>query len=181
MRSVALAVAMSLASILLMQCGKKVVIPPPAYGYRAYGGPSHFKTIQDSTEVTACLLDPAADADPRYPSRSNPLICRERGSVTLSAAQIAELKAIFADPKTSPEDRDMACLPDYGVRFTFGNGADAIAINLCFHCGQLATYRNSEELGTGIFVQPGYGKLVTIVKSLFPEDPEIAKLEAHQG
>jgi len=178
MRSVVLAVAMSLASILLMQCGKKVVIPPPAYGYRAYGGPSHFKAIQDSTDVTACLLDPAANADPRHPSRSNPLLCRERGTVTLSATQIAELKSVFADPKTVPKGVDMACLPDYGVRFTFGSGADAISINLCFHCGQLATYRNQEKLGTGTFVQPGYGKLVVIAKSLFPEDPEIAKLDA---
>ena len=169
----------SLVIGILPQCKRTVVIVPPvAYQDSAYGGHANLQQIKDSGTVTACLLDPPPNTDPNFPYKSHPETCREKGGIVLSPARVDELKSIFSDPETCPEDVDMMCMPDYGVRFTFGSGEEAIAINLCFHCGQLATYRKSECLGQGNFrrparLWPGWPRS----SKASSRSPEIAKLD----
>ena len=102
----------------------------------------------------------------------------------VEADDVRELKKLIIDPRSYPwmsERHEVrACLPDYAVMFTFYGSSEIVRVLLCFQCDQLAVLVgkgddplrvNAEDVFDDIRPQ-----LVTIVKRLFPNDPDIQAL-----
>ena len=100
---------------------------------------------------------------------------------------VRTLKQLLSDPRSylwlSERNEVRACLPDYAVMFTFYGSPETVRVLLCFRCDQLAVLVgkgddplrvNAEDVFDDIRPQ-----LLTIVKRLFPNDPDIQALPQH--
>jgi hypothetical protein len=106
-------------------------------------------------------------------------------SVPVPASQTRRLKRILQrSPSFYQGSNRKACIPEYGVLFTFRSGDRAIQIALCFNCNMLDVFDGSDDRARSVNSLPDFdpmrSDLVAIVKKVFPDDAEIQGLESGQ-
>lgn len=102
----------------------------------------------------------------------------------VSAGDAALLKKLLSDPQSyiwlSEQHMVRACLPDYGVLFTFHHPSKTVRIALCFYCDQMAVLVGEGDDPLRIDAEDVFDRirapLLILVKRLFPNDPNIQAL-----
>lgn len=106
-------------------------------------------------------------------------------SVSVPAPQAQRLKRILQRSSSHYQGSDRkACIPDYGVLFTFRSGDRAIQVALCFNCNMLDVFDGGDDKARSVNSLPDFdpmrSDLVAIVKKVFPDDAEIQGLESRR-
>ena len=106
-------------------------------------------------------------------------------SVPVAASQSRRLKRILQRSSSYYQGSNRkACIPDYGVLFTFHSGDRAIQLALCFNCNMLDVFDGGDDKARSVNTESDFdpirSDLVAIVKKVFPDDPEIQELERHR-
>jgi hypothetical protein len=142
-----------------------------------FGGDATFAAIRSAKSIEAVRIDgkkydeTLPDGDKAllgYPITGEP--------VHLTPQQIEALAKILANPGTYSFDIAKGCefLPGVALRTTAGK--QEVVILLCFGCDELAIYVGGRRVGQEDF-DNARGKLVTLVKEIFPKDDEVQSLK----
>lgn len=92
----------------------------------------------------------------------------------LSREQLREITSIVIDPRTYDFRLAKLCTFEPGVIFRLHRGAEEMMLLLCFKCDELMISIDGKSKTEDFdFARP---RLVTVVKQLFPNDPEIQAL-----
>lgn len=140
-----------------------------------YGGGGSVEALQAPTLVEAFRIAPdAVGPDPDYERVGLHRVTA--GPVVVDEATSSELSSILLDPDSYDWQRAKGCefRPGVGVRYT--RDVSRVDLALCFECDELTIHRQGRRVGVEDFddVRP---QLVSIVKRVFPNDPEIQSLE----
>jgi hypothetical protein len=106
-------------------------------------------------------------------------------SVPVPGSQARRLKRILQRSSSYYQGSNRkACIPDYGVLFTFRSGDRAVQVALCFNCNMLDVFDGGDDKARSVNSLPDFdpmrSDLVAIVKKVFPDDPEIQDLESRR-
>jgi hypothetical protein len=85
------------------------------------------------------------------------------------------LATLFTSVDSFLLDSAKGCVPRYGVRIRFAKDEATLDVLFCFTCNTFLTYLNGKSVGGEDF-DPIRPQLVAIMKSLFPKDEVIEKL-----
>jgi hypothetical protein len=140
-----------------------------------YGGAGSVEAIEAPTRVEAFRIAPdVVGPDPTYERVGLHRVTA--GPVLVDESTSSELSAILLDPDSYDWQRAKGCefRPGVGVRYT--REVSRVDLALCFECDELTIHRQGRRVGVEDFdaVRPG---LVSIVKRVFPNDPEIQALK----
>jgi hypothetical protein len=104
-------------------------------------------------------------------------------------AETKELRSLFtaetsflwhSEPKNGLTEVK-ACIPDHGVLLTFRGRAGAVSIALCFKCDLFAVFWSGSGQEFRVNAEEDFDRirpqLVALVKRLFPDDPDMQKLQ----
>ena len=162
--------------LILAGCGPSATEADVATA--VFGSTENLNAMKSATKVTACRIkEPLAAARGQRTSADEFLAQHvEEKWIDFSAAQIDQFRNLLRAPNQNFFSSSSECIPHYGVRLRFEHDGEAIDVNLCFACKQLAVVRGREIVGEGEFHR-GNRELVTICKELFPDDPEIQALK----
>ena len=138
---------------------------------RVFGGAKNFSDFYTASTVTASRLDPPDMKDAADLGKYRVIT-----TVPVPLSMIQELRAIFSNPGTYSLDSAKGCLPSYGVRFTFGSGSKAVALDICLECDIFAVSRNGKVVGGEDF-DSAAPKLLTMIKTLFPKDKALQEFQ----
>jgi hypothetical protein len=148
-----------------------------------YGSEENLRLIQTTTKVTVSRLMPplredgGTDAAKLFKDGELGLtVYKVERTMEVPVEELKKLRRILKDSKSSRNLGPKACGPIFAVRFSFGEGPEAVEVNLCLACKLLATTRGSTIVGVGPVDGAGR-ELVSIAKKLFPDDEEIMELE----
>jgi hypothetical protein len=143
-----------------------------------FGSTENLNAMKSATKVTACRIEePPADARGQQTSADEFLAQHlEAKWIELSPTQIDQIQDVLSAPSTYMFGASKECVPRYGVRVRFKRDGDAIDVNLCFDCKQLAVVRRGAIVGEEDFDRANR-ELVAICKELFPDDSEIQALK----
>jgi hypothetical protein len=141
---------------------------------RLYGGAANLAVVARPTTIKAFRLGPlpldllshtAAIAD-------HPVLA---GPVELAPADAAAVSEALSSSNSYEWMTGKACMPRYGIRFSFEMDANCVDVLLCFECDILAVWRDGRCLGVEDFdnARPA---LVRAVRAAFPGDQEIQSL-----
>lgn|GEM_PF-6525251 len=97
--------------------------------------------------------------------------------LNLSDSQLALLKQLLQEPTSYDFDSGSLCLPHYDVLFVFHTRPRDIRVGLCFSCEQLTVVEGDHLLNDADDFHPMRPKLLVLAKTLFPNDPEIQRLQ----
>ena len=149
---------------------------------KAFGSRQIFDTFIASQQVTAQRLhwrdrnERSADVLSNY----------KRGpSVAVPASQARRLKRLLQRSSSYYQGSNAkACIPDYGVLFTFRFGDRAVQVALCFNCNMLEVFDGGDDKARSVNTLPDFdpmrSDLVAIVKKVFPDDAELGDLESRR-
>ncbi len=98
------------------------------------------------------------------------------GPIDLSTEQTFRLRQVLLDPSSYGWNMAKSCIPNYGVRVRFQHGVDEVDVLLCFECDILTVYHNGTGTGGEDF-DDARSEILTVVKELFPDDPDIQSLK----
>jgi len=106
-------------------------------------------------------------------------------SVPVPMSQAQRLKRILQRSSSYYQGSNAkACIPDYGVLFTFRSGDRAVQVALCFNCDMLGIFDGGDDKARSVNSLPDFdpmrGRLVAIVKKVFPDDAEIQELDGRR-
>jgi hypothetical protein len=105
-------------------------------------------------------------------------------SVPVPASQARRLKRVMQRSSSYQWSIHKACIPDYGVLFTFRSGGRAVQVALCFNCNMLDVFDGGDDKARPVNSLPDFdpmrSDLVAIVKKVFPDDGEIQALESRR-
>jgi hypothetical protein len=166
----------------IVGCLLLVGCDPPAteadVAAEVFGSTENLNAMKSATKVTACRIEePQGDARDQRTSADEFLAQHvEAEWIDLSPAQIGQIHDVLSAPNTYIVGAPKECVPHYGVRVRFEPDGEAIDVNLCFDCKQLAVVRGGKIVGEEDFDR-GNRELVAICKELFPDDPEIQALK----
>ena len=138
---------------------------------QVYQSPAAVAMVRSAPTVTAQLLGGEGyhrQKSSEYETRGEP--------VSLSADQAARLRELLLNPASYDFDSAKGCQPLYGARLRFQHEDSRIVdVLLCFECDILAVYFDDEAVGGEDFDAVSE-ELRSLMKELFPDDPEIGKL-----
>lgn len=148
-----------------------------------YGSEDRLRMILIAPKVTVSRLMPplredgSIDMAKLYSDNAFGLtICRVERTMEVPAKELKKLRNILKDSHISRNLGLKACSPIFAVRFSFGEGEEAVEVNLCLGCEMLATTKDNAIVGTGPVDGAG-AQLVAMAKRLFPDDEEILELD----
>lgn len=72
--------------------------------------------------------------------------------------------------------RAVACMPNFGVRFSLRDGANKVDVLLCFECGIVTLFLNDEMVG-GRLMDGAAPELIAVVQTLLIDDLTIQALD----
>lgn len=158
-------VAVAAGTVWYNTARSSVLSAPTPELIKLYGGPQGFAVLQHPDRVEAFRLED---------KRGKPGAVTA-GPVTVSPEQISRLSYVLQAPESYWWNTHSACIPHWGVRFTFYQGTDKLDVLLCFQCSQLGVSFNGSKLEDKDFdlIQP---QILQIVKPLFPNDKVIQEL-----
>jgi len=151
-----------------------------------FGDEATLKVFMSATAITAHRLHHRArDAD------EDLLSSYARGSAApVSTSQASQLRKLFSNPRSYtwshvPDEHGLvsqkACLPDFGVLLTFRGADHFIQIALCFECDLFAVFVGDSTDPRRVNKEEDFDlirtQLIEIVRSLFPHDEQIQKLQ----
>jgi hypothetical protein len=142
-----------------------------------FGGTENLAIVENAESVTACVLTPVvalAKTQAGDERITDPNKYKQGSRVTLSPAQVKELKTILLDRTLHDPDVRKACIPIYHVRYTLVSKAGSIDVDLCLQCEILRTSRDGKVVGGEHFDAAGR-KLAKLSYTLFPEDEDIKR------
>lgn len=96
--------------------------------------------------------------------------------VELSTSQAQSLRNLLLDHDSYEWDVAKGCMPIYGVRVQFLEEDQSVDVMFCFECDILTIFRNG-KITTGEDFDTIRGRLLEIIKPLFPDDELIQGLE----
>lgn len=104
-----------------------------------------------------------------------------RGAVVKVSPQLAaQIRQLLKQASSYVWGRGVKmCIVDYGVLFTFEGSGSPIRVAICFECDWLGIFTNDDDtriINEERDIDPARRELVAIVKSIFPDDPEIQEL-----
>jgi hypothetical protein len=149
---------------------------------KAFGSRQIFDAFIASQQLTAQRLHPRDRNEILPDILSN----YKRGpSVAVPASQARRLKRLLQRSSSYYQGSDRkACLPEYGVLFTFRSGDKAVQVALCFNCNMLEVCDGGDDKARPVNSLPDFdpmrSDLVAIVKRVFPDDGEIQDLESRR-
>jgi len=149
---------------------------------KAFGSRQIFDAFIASQQVTAQRLH-RRDRNEISP---DVLSNYKRGpSVAVPASQARRLKRVMQRSSSYYQGSNRkACIPDYGVLFTFRSGDRAVQVALCFNCNMLEVFDGGDDKARPVNSLPDFdpmrSDLVAIVKKVFPDDGEIRELESRR-
>lgn len=149
---------------------------------KAFGSGQLFDAFVASQQVTAQRLH----WRDRHQISPDVLSDYNRGpSVPVPASQARRLKRLLQRSSSYYQGSNRkACIPDYGVLFTFRSGDRAVQVALCFNCNMLDVFDGGDDKARPVNSLPDFdpmrSDLVAIVKKVFPDDSEIQDLESHR-
>lgn len=170
---------------------------PPSVPDAVFGPSTAFETFHSAQKVTVARLhrkpldtlykDPAIpkldENDPTWVSHVLPFY-RVETDAPVGSADASTLKTALSDPHSygwkNQQGIIKACLPDYAVMFTFHGSPQPVHILLCFHCDQMAVLVGGGSDPLRVNSEEDFDlmrrQLLTIVKRLFPKDPDLQSL-----
>ncbi len=96
--------------------------------------------------------------------------------VVLKPEMSKRLTAVMRDPRTY-SDGGVFCF-EPGVQIEFIQGANRVTAQICFHCHNIEVVvhdkAGEESNGEPVFTRQGLQKLRSIVREIFPDDPDFA-------
>ncbi len=152
---------------------------------RVFGGRKAFATFLSASEVTAERVRCNS------PDGSASLSDYRRDSLqSLSRVQIDQIRRLFKQRDSylpelwrlkGGESIVSSCGPPfYGVLFTF-HSAPTVRIALCFRCREFGVFVGDDDRSSFVNRDTDFGLmrpiLVSLVKSIYPNDPEIQSLK----
>src|SRR5258708_42170 len=143
---------------------------------QVFSNQKNFNAITASQQITAQLLHKIDDAD-----QTRLIGYHKDAPVPVSSEQIQKIKSLLQNPSSYRWNIGNACIPDYGVLFTFHSDQRTVRVAICFKCELLAVFEGEDDNGKAVsedrIFSPMRPQLVTIAKSLFPNDKEIQGLK----
>lgn len=137
-----------------------------------------FDVMMNSPQVTAQRLHRKSDTFPTYQALLSGYT--RDGSMKLSNDQAQQIKTLLQSPSSYMWDVNN-CLPDYGVVYNFQSGGHAVHVAFCFECNIIGVFDGDNDASNSInftsLFNPVRGQMVTLSKTLFPNDREIQKLK----
>ncbi len=138
-----------------------------------FGGEEGLKTVAYPTKVEAYRLKP----DPQKQPREYAVTV---GPVPLSKDLATKVSRDLVTSSSYWWEMGKPCKPRYGLRLSFHRGQDQVDVFLCYECMELLVARNG-KMTSGLGQAKSFdfmnGRLVLAAKTLFPDDPEIQKLQ----
>ena len=153
--------------------------PKPNVPIAVFGSQQTLNAFLSASDVTAERLHY------RRASRQNPwrLDSYDRdASFPVSAEQAHTIQQLFAQESSYGWQFAKMCAPTYGVLLTARSNQSTVRVALCFECYILGVYDSADDTAKPVnrendFVSPASRSLVSLVKQLFPNDPEIQSLK----
>lgn len=147
------------------------------YVAQFFGGAANMELIMSAENVTACRLTAPRGKDGKPDHQKLRALdtlkhYAPEADAVVPAKLLGELRAVLKDPATNDPASSKACIPIYGVRFTFRQGERTLTVNLCFLCEILATAEADKIIGLGAF-DPAAARLMAISQALFPHDSDL--------
>lgn len=135
-----------------------------------------FNVVMSSQEVMAQILknDPEDGfsllaADSKY----KPVI--------LSPDQTQKFKELLGKPSSYIWGITTDCTAHYGVILDFSSGGHTVRVAFCFECHVMAVFdgdgENARDVSDSFLFDPMRKQLMTLCKTLFPDDPKIQALK----
>ena len=138
-----------------------------------FGGEERIAILAKPDKVEAYRLEKRTSA--AFAEKFNDYRIKS-GPTAVSTSDITKLQTVLTNRNIYFwENAPKACIPSPGVRFDFIKGNERLHILLCFECNLLESWQNDLCVGGRDF-DPGRAKLLSIVKSIFPNDPDIQAL-----
>jgi hypothetical protein len=143
---------------------------------KVFKGQENFDVVTSSQQVTAQLLhkiDERSGVNLSDYVKDNPIL--------VSPAEFQKIKNLMRSPSSYRWDVGSSCIPDYGVLLIFRSGQRTVRVAICFKCELLAVFEGEDDNGKVVsedrIFSPMRPQLVTIAKSLFPNDKKIQGLK----
>jgi hypothetical protein len=134
-----------------------------------------FDAIVSSQQVTAQLLQGKDENDP-----TTLIGYTKNAPVPLSPDESQKIKTLLQKPSSYLWNIGNTCLPKYGVLFNFHSGGRTVRIAFCFRCNMIGVFNgeddNARPVNAEYIFEPMRGQLVTLCKTIFPNDKEIQAL-----
>jgi hypothetical protein len=138
---------------------------------KLFGGSDGVQVIREATSVRAYRIVGTSEFHTsldKYEMRGQP--------VELSTSQAKALRSLLLHHDSYEWDVAKECLPVYGVRVQFLKRDESVDVLFCFECDVLGVFRDGKSVAGEDF-DPIRGKLLEIIKPLFPKDEVIQDLE----
>jgi hypothetical protein len=139
---------------------------------KVFGGADTFRIFNTAETVTVSRLAPPAK---QGEDEFDPTKYRVTATVPVPPATVQRLRAIFRNPSIYQLDSAKACIPHFGVRFTFQTREGIVALDLCFECAIFAVTRDGKPAGGEDF-DSAAPRLLAISRALFPKDKALQEL-----
>jgi hypothetical protein len=142
-----------------------------------FGSQQCYDAFVNSQVVTAQRLLRHEGSDPRELSNYD-----HEAPVSVTDAQAQEIKHLLVKPSSYEWSRARkTCGINYDVLFTFRSGSRAMRVAFYLQCDILYVFDGENESAHPVNLEEDYDlirkPLVAIVKSVFPDDPDIRKLK----
>lgn len=141
-----------------------------------FGGAAGFETIAKPERVEAYRIRPPPSERDIKAITDYSIIA---GPVRLTPQTASELSEALTSPKSYVWESAKACMPEYGVCFTFLRGGNRVDVLVCFECDILLVALNGSTAGGEDF-DPVRAVLVRAAKASFPVDDVIGRLPDQQ-
>ena len=140
-----------------------------------FGGAESTGNILAPTKVEAFRVDgrPGERSQTSKPFYGYPIV---GAPVQVDADTSEELAEILMDANIYDWDLRKKCEFMPGVALRFTSAGSPTEVLFCFSCDELMVVRDGKKVGYEDF-DPARGRLLTIVKRLFPEDEKIQQLK----
>ncbi|HXI72558.1 MAG TPA: hypothetical protein VNN22_19625 [Verrucomicrobiae bacterium] len=146
---------------------------------KVFSNQRNFDIFLASEKVTAQLLHK------RVATESEKLSGYERDApVSVSQEETQKIKLLIQNPSSYLWNIANSCITDYGVLFTFHADNRTLRIAVCLKCRELGVFDSEDESAEPVkseyITKSMREQLVTIAKSIFPNDPAIQSLKENR-
>jgi hypothetical protein len=135
-------------------------------------------TFTSASEVTAERLHYRQES----PQDSSRLESYEHGApVVVPPTDAKEIQRLLLQRSSYVWGSVKACIPNYGLVFTFRRDDAVVRVALCFDCNTLGIYDSpapgAQEINREEDFDPIRAPLAAVARRVFPNDPEIQRLQ----
>ncbi len=138
--------------------------PPRHFIEQLVGGREAYETVLKPEQVQAWLLHPY---DQTGPGRVGPVL--------LKPSQANLFSTPLLDLNSYAWQMMKLCTPDYGAKLRFVRGKDSVEFLLCFECDILQVTHKGHTREENF--DYGHNQLVRALRSVFPQDKIVKKIE----